>query len=112
MVGSGNQAFPWIHVQDICDIIIFAIEKNHVTGVLNGVAPEVSTNRDYTNQLASALHRPAFFPVPAFMINAVFGSVRGMVMLQGQKVIPKRTLELGYSFKYPDLKSAIENAIR
>jgi hypothetical protein len=112
VVGSGNQAFPWIHVQDICDIIVFAMENSHVTGVLNGVAPEVSTNRDFTKQLASAHHRPAVFPVPAFAVNAVFGSVRGMVMLQGQKVIPQRTLELGYHFKFPDLKSAIVNAIK
>ncbi|KAK3702006.1 hypothetical protein QZH41_020328, partial [Actinostola sp. cb2023] len=112
VIGDGNQPFPWIHIQDICDIIVFAIENNHVTSVLNGVAPDLSTNRDFTKELASALCRPALFPVPAFAVNAVFGSERGAVMLQGPKVIPQRTLQLGYKFKFSDLKSAIANAIK
>jgi len=79
---------------------------------LNGVAPSLSTNKDFTRELASALCRPAFFPVPGFAVNAVFGKERGSVMLEGQKVIPQRTQQLGYEFKYPDLKSAIKDAIK
>ncbi|XP_001637995.2 epimerase family protein SDR39U1 [Nematostella vectensis] len=112
VIGSGRQFFPWIHIQDICGIIIHAIENNHVTGAINGVAPEIATNKDFTEHLAGAMWRPAIIPMPAFAINTVFGSERATMLLQGQKVHPKRTLESGYTYKYPELKAALQNAIK
>lgn len=105
-IGSGQQWFPWIHVQDIAGIFAYAIMNDHVTGILNGVAPQTATNLDFTKTFAGELWRPAVFPVPGFVFNWVYGEERAKVILEGQKVIPKRTLELGYKFVYPDLKSA------
>lgn len=107
-IGSGTQWFPWIHADDVAGIFSFAIEKQHVTGILNAVAPQPATNSDFTQAFASALCRPALFPAPAFVMKTVFGEVRANVVLQGQKVYPHRTLDLGYEFKYPDLKSACQ----
>ena len=83
-----------------------------MTGPLNSVSPEISTNREFTREFACALNRPAFLPVPAFIVEAIFGYERGVVMLQGQKVIPKRTMDLGYAFKFPNLKSAVANIVK
>ncbi len=108
-IGTGSQWFPWIHVADIAGIFTHAIMNSDVTGVLNGVAPESATNSDFTRAFARAMRRPAVFPVPSFVMNKVFGEERGKVILDGQKVLPKRTLESGYKFVYPDLASACEN---
>ena len=105
-IGSGTQWFPWIHISDIVGIYKHVITNPNVSGVLNGVAPEPATNMDFTQAFAKALNRPAFFPVPGFMMQLVFGEQRAKVILQGQKVIPERTLKSGYEFEYPDLQSA------
>lgn len=105
-IGSGEQAFPWIHVDDVAGIIAHAIENEHVTGVLNAVAPEVATNREFTKAFAGALGRPACFPVPSFVLSRVLDADRAAMLLEGPRVLPKRTLESGYVFQYPDLKSA------
>ena len=111
VLGSGKQFSPWIHVEDVAGIYAHAIECDHVTGVLNGVAPEVATNERFTRLFAGALWRPAIFPVPAFALNLVFGADRAKLMLEGQHVIPKRTLDLGYKFKFPDLQSALNDIV-
>ena len=105
-LGSGNQWFPWIHVEDVAGIITHAVESDPVTGVLNAVAPATNTNSEFTAAFAKALNRPACIPVPEFALNLIYGSVRAKAILEGQKVIPKKTLESGYQFKYPNLEAA------
>ena len=75
-------------------------------GVLNAVAPQTATNADFTSALARAMWRPALFPMPSSVLKLIYGSERASVITDGQKVIPKRTLESGYQYKYPDLLSA------
>lgn len=108
-IGSGQQWFPWIHVEDIAGIITHAITDDSVSGILNGVAPQPATNTDFTKAFASSMGRPALFPVPGFVMNTVYGPERGKVILEGQKVSPKRTLESGYKFAFPDLTSACKS---
>lgn len=107
-IGSGKQWFPWVHVEDVANLIKYSLENEEVTGVLNAVAPQVATNADFTKTLARAMWRPAFFPLPGFVVKTVFGEERGLAMLEGQRVIPERTLATGYKFLYPDLESACE----
>lgn len=83
-----------------------------MTGVLNAVAPQVVTNESYTKEYAGALWRPAIFPTPSFAINFIFGQDRGKILLEGQKVIPKRTLETGYKFHNPELKQALAEIVK
>lgn len=112
VLGSGKQYFPWIHLDDMTGIIFHALENDHVTGVLNAVAPQVVTNESYTKEYAGALWRPAILPTPSFAINFIFGQDRGKILLEGQKVIPKRTLEMGYKFQYPELKQALAEIVK
>ncbi|ODN02382.1 Epimerase family protein SDR39U1 [Orchesella cincta] len=108
-VGTGQQFFPWIHIQDMVDLIIYSMETEKVSGVLNGVAPQVITNKQFAQAFGKALWRPAFIPVPRFILNAAFSEERAMIMTEGQKVIPKRTLELGFKFKFPDIDSTCKS---
>lgn len=105
-ISDGKQFFPWVHVEDVAGITAHAIDNDNVTGILNATAPMPVTNAQFTQAFAKALWRLAYIPVPTFLLNAVFGSERALVMTQGQKVLPKRTLESGYKFKYPDITSA------
>ncbi|XP_077983027.1 epimerase family protein SDR39U1-like [Glandiceps talaboti] len=110
-IGSGTQYFPWVHIEDIAGIFVHAVESRNVSGVLNGVAPETITNTQFTKALGSALWRPTILPLPAFAVNMIFGSERGTMLTDGQKVIPKRTLESGFQYQYPDIQSAMKNIV-
>ena len=107
-MGAGTQPMAWIHVKDLCGMIVHAVENDNVEGVLNGVAPQMITNQDFVNAFASALHRPAFFPLPDTVWNLVFGQERATMITKGQKVIPKRTLETGYTFRFPTISEACQ----
>ncbi|XP_055842366.1 epimerase family protein SDR39U1 [Episyrphus balteatus] len=110
-LGSGKQPLPWIHIDDLCRLIQYSIENEKVTGVVNGVAPELCTNGEFSKTFASALYRPAFFPVPEFVVNMIFGKDRCALLLSGAKVEPKRTLELGFEYKYPTTKLACQEVV-
>lgn len=105
-VGTGKQFMPWIHLTDMCYLLLFAIENSNVTGILNGVAPQVITNGEFAKAFASALQRPAFLPLPEFAVNIMFGKERAKIMTEGQKVLPKRVLQYGFTYSYPDITSA------
>ena len=102
----------WIHISDMVGIILHALENTNVQGTLNAISPQPVANSEFTAAFASALWRPAFIPVPAFAVNMIFGDERGSMLLQGQKVIPKRTMESGYSFQFPDIKSCLSNIVQ
>ncbi|KAK7478374.1 hypothetical protein BaRGS_00030378, partial [Batillaria attramentaria] len=108
-IGSGKQWLPWIHVADVAGLVTHAILNDHVSGILNAVAPEPVTNAQFAKTFASAMWRPAVIPMPGFIMNTVYGPERGIVVLEGQKVIPKRTLETGYPFAFPTLASACKD---
>lgn len=105
-VGRGDQYMPWIHIHDVTNLLLFAIENDSVQGVLNGVAPQIVTNRQFARGFGQALWRPALIPIPEFVLNIAFNEERAKIMTEGQKVIPKRTLEYGFHYKYPDIDSA------
>lgn len=115
-LGSGRQPFPWIHVSDLAGIIAHALEAPAAAPspsqqVFNGVAPALNTNYEFTKELGRVLRRPTIFPVPGFVMNTLMGSERAVVLTQGQKVIPKRTQEAGFEYKYPDLTSALKEIV-
>jgi NAD dependent epimerase/dehydratase family enzyme len=102
----------WIHLADIVGIITHVLENDNVRGILNATAPQPVSNSGFTTTFASALWRPSFIPVPAFAVNMIFGQERGTMLLEGQKVIPKRTLESGYSFLFPDIESCLLDIVK
>uniref|UniRef100_A0A182N0Y1 DUF1731 domain-containing protein n=1 Tax=Anopheles dirus TaxID=7168 RepID=A0A182N0Y1_9DIPT len=105
-VGDGRHDLPWVHADDLCALIRFAIERPDVSGVLNGVAPALATNADFTAAFAAALVRPALLPMPIFALNLIFAQERAVLLTNGAKVVPERVLEHGFTYRYPDLPSA------
>ncbi|XP_064360534.1 epimerase family protein SDR39U1-like isoform X2 [Dromaius novaehollandiae] len=112
-LGSGLQPFPWIHIRDLSGIVCHALESECLQGVFNGVSPSSSatSNGTFAQELGAALGRPALLPVPAWAVRAVFGAERAIMLLEGQRVVPKRTLESGYRFIFPDLSAALKDIV-
>ncbi len=108
-IASGRQWFSWIHADDEVGILVHALDG--ADGVLNGAAPNPVTNAAFTEALARAVRRPAFVPVPAFAARAMLGE--GALMInEGQRVLPERTVASGYTFAHPDLDEALRSLIR
>jgi uncharacterized protein (TIGR01777 family) len=109
-VGSGNQWFPWIHLEDLMAAILFILEHRDLSGPFNFCAPNPVRNRELTKALGDILGRPTFMPAPAFMIRLVMGEF-GDVFLGSQRAIPDRLMKNGFSFRYPDVQSAIQDVV-
>ena len=109
-LGSGNQWFPWMHLEDLMAAILFVVEHQDVSGPLNFCAPNPVRYRELVKTLGEVLSRPSFMPVPAFMIRLAMGEF-GDVFLGSQRTIPDRLLRHGFSFQYPDIKSAIQAVV-
>lgn len=105
-IGSGQQWMSWIHIDDLAGLIMLALDNAGATGPLNGTAAKPVTNYDFTKALGRALGRPTILPTPVFGLKLLLGEVAD-VIATGQRVIPKRALDLGYSFQYPDIDSAL-----
>jgi uncharacterized protein (TIGR01777 family) len=105
-LGDGKQWVSWIHIEDIANLIVFCLENQEVSGVINGVAPEPVRNDRFTIELARALARPVFLPVPEQAIRAALGEMASAV-LDSQRVQPKRALELGFTYRHPELVHAL-----
>lgn len=110
-LAGGNQWVPWIHLADELGILMWALDTESVSGVVNGTAPKPVTNKEWSKALGRALHRPAVLPIPGFATELKFGREFGKVAQGGQKVLPKRTTELGYAFKYPEIDAALRNLV-
>lgn len=109
-MGSGNQSFPFVHIDDVVGAIYWAVKNAEVHGVYNLVAPESIDNLKFTNELASKLGRPALLKVPAIALKLAYGEASSL-LLTSPSVQPERLLKYGYRFKYPDIKSALQEII-
>jgi uncharacterized protein (TIGR01777 family) len=110
-LAGGRQYVAWIDIEDEVGILLWALDSEDVSGVVNAVSPNPVTNKEFSKALGRALNRPAIAPVPGFVLDAKFGKEFGRVLRGGQRVIPKRTQELGYSFKHPDLDAALADLV-
>ncbi|UII22063.1 TIGR01777 family oxidoreductase [Fulvivirga ligni] len=109
-LGSGDQYMSWIHIDDLCDQFIYAME-NPLEGAYNGVAPHPVTNKVFTKATSAALHKPAFLPpVPAFALKLALGEMASM-LLGGSKVSSEKIENAGYQFKYPHLEDALKDLL-
>jgi hypothetical protein len=108
-LGSGKQYNPWIHIDDLCNIYIRAIEDKSMAGSWNAVAPEHMTNKEFMRTLAKVLKKPFFFPtVPSFALKLLFGTM-SVILLKGSRVSAGKILSAGYNFEFPDLENALKN---
>jgi uncharacterized protein len=110
-LAGGNQYVAWIHVEDEVGILLWALDDETVSGTINATAPEPVTNKEFSKALGRALNRPAVAPVPGFVLDLKFGREFGQVLRGGQRVMPRRTLELGYEFKHPRLDEALRDLL-
>ncbi len=110
-LGNGRQGIPWIHIADEVAVIRFAIQNGAVHGPLNAVAPHPLTNAEFSRALGRVMGRPAFIPIPALGLRLLFGDVASL-LLQGQMAIPRRLLEMGFTFRFPEAEAALGDVLR
>jgi uncharacterized protein len=110
-LAGGQQYLAWIHIDDEIGILLWALDNENVSGTINASSPNPATNKEFSKELGRALNRPAVMPVPGLVLDAKFGREFGQVLRGGARVIPKRTLELGYQFSYPDLDKALRDLL-
>jgi uncharacterized protein len=109
-LGSGTQWMSWIHEGDLVELFIFAIENAAVSGPLNATAPNPVTMRDFATALGRALHRPSFAKAPAGAIRLALGEM-ATVVLDGQRAVPKKALDLGFTFRFADVLAALRDVV-
>jgi uncharacterized protein (TIGR01777 family) len=110
-IAGGRQYMSWIHIDDEVGILLWALDDEKVSGTINSTAPNPVTNRELAHAIGRAVHRPAITPVPGFVLDLKFGSEFGRVLRGGQRVVPRRALDLGYEFRYSDVDSALQNLL-
>ena len=110
-LAGGGQYLSWIHVEDEVGVLTWALDDESVSGVVNASSPNPATNKDFSKALGRALNRPAVMPVPGLVLDLKFGKEFGQVLRGGQRVLPKRTQELGYAFQHPDLDNALRDLL-
>ncbi|MDX6600929.1 MAG: uncharacterized protein QOF13_131 [Solirubrobacterales bacterium] len=110
-LAGGNQYVSWIHIQDEVGILLWALDNDKVSGVINATAPNPVTNKVFSKALGKALGRPAVVPVPGLTVDLMYGREFGKVLRGGQRVMPRRALDLGYEFQHPELEEALEDLL-
>jgi uncharacterized protein len=109
-IGSGRQWFSWVHIRDLAEAFVFLMKHPEISGPVNVCSPNPVRNKDLARALGKALHRPSFFPAPGFMVKFVLGEF-GSIILEGQRVIPRRLLDHGFIFQYPDIDKALRSIV-
>lgn len=110
-VGSGQQWMSWISLDDLIDLLYFSIQNPQVDGVINATAPNPVRNRDFGFALGKALSRPAYMPLPSFVVRLIFGEMGEALLLEGARVLPQKAQELGFSFSHPSLDVCFQDII-
>lgn len=112
IVGSGKQWMSWVSLDDVVSIINLALEDEKLRGAVNVTSPNPVTNEEFTKTLGEVLYRPTIIPLPEFAVNLVFGEMGDALLIDSTRVEPKRLIDAGYKFKFTDLRSALENAVK
>ena len=109
-IGSGRQWFSWIYREDLVNLILQALTRSDMEGAFNATAPNPVRMTEFSKTLGQVLKRPSWLPVPAFALEVLLGDA-AKVVLEGQQVLPKRTLESGFQYQYSHLKKALEDLL-
>jgi hypothetical protein len=110
-MGSGDQWYSWIHLQDEARALRFLIETDEASGAFNLTAPHPTTNGALAKLIGRVMGRPSLIPVPGFAMRLAFGEVADVV-LKGQRAVPRRLLDLGFEFRFPDAESALRDLLK
>ncbi|GIU29456.1 TIGR01777 family oxidoreductase [Shewanella sp. MBTL60-007] len=109
-IASAEQGMSWIHQSDLVQLFVHLLNHSECNGIYNGCAPNPVSNKEFTKTLGQALSRPAFIPMPAFVLRVALGEM-SCLLIEGQYVIPKRTLDSGFVFQYPELQAALKQLL-
>jgi len=110
-LGTGKQWMSWIHIYDLIELFVFIIQNNNINGAINLTAPYPVTMIEFSKTIGKILRRPSFFKVPEFILKIVLGESSAMV-LNSNRVIPKKAIENGYNFEYDNLEKALTNLLK
>ncbi|AGI25982.1 putative sugar nucleotide epimerase [Pseudomonas sp. ATCC 13867] len=110
-LGDGRQWMSWIHIEDQIALIDFLLQRADTEGPYNACAPQPVRNRDFTRELGRALHRPAVLGVPGFALRLMLGEL-SVLLLGGQRVVPRRLLDAGFTFRFTELPDALADVLR
>jgi uncharacterized protein len=110
-IAGGGQYLPWIHIDDEVRILLWALDDEQVSGTLNATAPDPVTNREFAKTLGRVLGRPALVPVPGFAVSMMRGRELAETVKGGQRVLPRRALDLGFTFRHPELEPALRDLL-
>ncbi|HDX9579661.1 TPA: TIGR01777 family oxidoreductase [Bacillus pseudomycoides] len=109
-IGSGNQLLSWVHLEDVVRMIDFAIHTKEISGAFNITAPHPVTMTEFGGIIAKVLHRPHWLPVPEFALKTLLGE-KSILVLEGQKVLPQKAIQHGYTHSYATLEHALQNIV-
>ncbi len=109
-LGDGKAWMSWIHIQDLVDLFVHAVENQEINGVVNGVAPQPLTNAAFTKSLGRALHRPTLLPVPRLALQAVLGEMASL-LFASQRVFPRMAQRSSFQFRYADIDQALASLV-
>jgi uncharacterized protein len=110
-LGNGKQAVSFIHITDLVEAIVYAIENQAIRGVVNAVSPYPANNAEFTDTLGKVFDQPSWLTVPAFALKMMYGE-GAQVMLEGQRVLPEKLMQSGFMFKYPTIQNALVQIYR
>lgn len=108
VLGEGTQIISWVHIDDVIASIVFLLSRPDLTGAFNITAPNPVSQEQFAKLLAKVLHRPLLLRIPAKIIRILLGEMGDCLLLKGQRVIPKRLIEEGYQFAYPQCVDALK----
>jgi uncharacterized protein (TIGR01777 family) len=111
-VGDGRQYMSWIALDDVVGALLFALTNEGLHGPVNAVAPQPVRNSEFVRVLGNSLHRPAFFPLPAFVVRTVFGEMGEALLLGSARVRPVKLEAAGYKYRHPELSEALQATLR
>jgi uncharacterized protein (TIGR01777 family) len=110
--GSGKQWLAWIHVEDVIGVIRLLVENANCRGAFNVTTPEPILSKNFYGLLGNTMHRPAIFPMPAFMLKLMLGEMANELLLPSLRAVPQKLFEAGYKFKFPYLPAAFADILR
>ena len=111
VIGKGTQMLPWVHIDDMVGILLHVLDDPVTRGHYNAVSPGIVTNREFIELFAERLRRKVLWSAPEGLVRFIVGDERSSILLRGQLVRPKRTIELGYVFRYPELRGALADLV-
>ena len=111
-IGNADQWLSWIDRDDLIELILFIIDQKNIDGPVNATSPTPVRNKEFSLALAEALHRPCFLKTPEFIFKLICGQMAEEIMLNGQKVLPEKSLDHGFQFSYPTIQQSLSKIFK